>query len=162
MRFAVFASATAAAILVVAILAAGGSAQQPGERTFVLIETGGTFSFVDVPPKAPNRRNPRISAGDMLAITSQLRQGGQRVGNLYAECIAVRRARRFNRARFQCNGSFDLRDGTLALSAVLKGNQENPTIAVIGGTGAYEGARGSVTSRNLSGDRTEDTVHLLP
>jgi hypothetical protein len=32
-----------------------------------------------------------------------------------------------------------------------------PTIAVVGGTAAYEGARGSVTDMN----RVEATVHLL-
>lgn len=43
---------------------------------------------------------------------------------------------------------------------MLKG--EDATIAVVGGTGAYEGARGSITDRDLPRDRTEDTVHLLP
>lgn len=43
---------------------------------------------------------------------------------------------------------------------MLKG--EDATIAVVGGTGAYEGARGSITDRDLPSDRTEDTVHPLP
>jgi hypothetical protein len=36
------------------------------------------------------------------------------------------------------------------------------TIAVVGGTGAYEGARGSITDRDLPHGRTGDTIHLLP
>ena len=47
----------------------------------------------------------------------------------------------------------------LAASAVLRGGA---TIAVVGGTGAYEGARGSITDRELPRGRTEATVHLLP
>jgi hypothetical protein len=46
-----------------------------------------------------------------------------------------------------------------SVSGVLR---ENPPIAVVGGTGAYEGACGSITSRNLPRGRTEDTIHLLP
>ena len=38
----------------------------------------------------------------------------------------------------------------------------NPKIAVVGGNGAYEGARGSITERELPKERTENTVHLLP
>jgi hypothetical protein len=41
----------------------------------------------------------------------------------------------------------------------------NPTnIAIVGGTGAYEGARGSIkaTSRGDNSPYTDDTVHLLP
>ena len=37
-------------------------------------------------------------------------------------------------------------------------------IAIVGGTGAYEGARGSVTSvsRGDNSPYSDDTVHLLP
>ena len=57
-------------------------------------------------------------------------------------------------------GHLRVRDGTLAASAaVIDGN---PKIAVVGGTGAYEGARSSITGRDLPKERTENTVHLLP
>jgi hypothetical protein len=66
----------------------------------------------------------------------------------------------FTRSTLQCNGTYVLREGTLAASAaVINGN---PKIAVVGGTGAYEGARGSITERELPKERTENTVHLLP
>jgi hypothetical protein len=37
-------------------------------------------------------------------------------------------------------------------------------IGILGGTGAYEGARGSIkaVSRGQSSPYTDDTVHLLP
>ena len=71
------------------------------------------------------------------------------------------RGGKFARARSQCNGTYALSDGTLAASAVVRGGQL-PTIAVVGGTGAYEGARGSITDRDLPRGRVEATVHLLP
>ena len=58
------------------------------------------------------------------------------------------------------SSTYALRNGTLAASAVVIRGDAN--IAVVGGTGAYEGARGSITDRDLPRERTEDTVHLLP
>ena len=160
-RVATLAAIAVAATVIAGILTTGGAAQVPGERTFKIIEgSGGTFHLIDNPPKARNRRNPRFSPGDGFVFTSPLfNEANQRIGRLHVHCV-ITRGGPFARARGQCNGTYALRDGTLAVSAVLKG--ENPPIAVVGGTGAYEGARGSITSRDLPRDRTEDTIHLLP
>ena len=121
------------------------------------------FEFRDNPPRTQNRRNPSVSAGDLLLITSRLlNQENSRVGRLDAVCTATGPGRTFNRAHFHCSGTYTLSDGSLALSAAFKGSEENAPIAVVGGTGAYEGAHGSVTSRNLPRDRTESTVHISP
>jgi hypothetical protein len=72
----------------------------------------------------------------------------------------VTRGGKIARASSQCNGTYALRDGTLAANAVIRGGEA--TIALVGGTGAYEGARGSITDRDLPRGRTEATVHLLP
>ena len=148
-RFAILATAAVAATAIAGILTTGGAAQVPGERTFTLIEgSGGTFKFVDNPPKARNPRNPRLSVGDAYLFTSPLfDEANRRIGTLQVYC-AVTRAGRFPRSRSQCNGTYALRDGTLAASALVRGG-ENPTIAVVGGTGAYEGAPGSITDRDL-------------
>ena len=89
---------------------------------------------------------------------------GRRVGRLSAACAVVRGGRTFVQARFQCGATVILRDGTLTVSGAFSGDQrdENVLTAVTGGTGAYEGARGSVSQRNLPGSRTENTIHLLP
>ena len=160
-RLALLAAAAAAAIVIAGILTTSGGAQEPGERTFKIIEgSGGTFGFVDNPPKARNPRNPRLSAGDAFVFTTPLfNEANRRIGTLHVYC-AVTRGGTQRRAASQCNGTYDLRDGSLAASAVLAG--DDATIAVVGGTGAYEGARGSITDRDLPRDRTEDTVHLLP
>lgn len=105
-------------------------------------------------------RNPRFSAGDAFVFTTPLfNEANQRIGTVHVYCT-VTRGGRFARSSSQCNGTFGLRNGTLAASALLKG--EDAKIAIVGGTGAYEGARGSITDRDLPRGRTEDTVHLLP
>jgi hypothetical protein len=160
-RLTLVVAAAAAATALAAVVASSGSASHPGSRTFTLIEAGGNFRFLDGPPRARNQRNPSVSVGDRFIITSRLlNQGNARVGRLDAVCTATGRGRTFNRAHFQCSGTFTLHDGTLALSAAFGGSQNNPPIAVVGGTEAYEGARGSIMSRNLPRDRTEDTVHV--
>jgi hypothetical protein len=149
-----------AATVIPGILTSGGAAQAPGERTFKIIEgSGGTSKFIDNAPKARNPRNPRLSVGDAFAFSEPLfNKANNRIGKLHLYC-AVTRGGKFARASSQCNGTYALRDGTLAVSAVSRGEA---TIAVVGGTGAYEGARGSITDRDLPRSRTEATVHLLP
>ncbi len=164
-RLGLVAIAALAAVILGSVLVASGGAQQPGERTFRLIEQEEGFAFVDNPPRSRgNPRNPRISAGDMSVFTSRVfAEGNRRVGRLLVSCTAVRGGRNFARAYFQCEGTYVLRDGTLAATAAFRGSEgENITIAVVGGTRAYEGARGSIRSRPLPGNRTEATVHLLP
>lgn len=159
-RFAMLATVVVAATVIAGILTTSGGAQQPGERTFKIIEESGTFKFIDTAPKARNPRNPRFSIGDAFVFTSPLRdEANKPIGTLHVYC-AVTRGGNFSRATSQCNATFALRNGTLAASAALKG--EDASIAVVGGTGAYEGARGSITDRDLPRDRTEDTIHLLP
>jgi allene oxide cyclase-like protein len=159
-RQAVILSAALAATVIAGILTTGGAAQVPGERSLKIIEgRAATFKLIDTAPKARNPRNPRLSPGDGFVFTSPLfNEANKRIGTIHVHC-AVTRGGTFGRAGGQCNGTYALRDGTLAVSGVLR---ENPPIAVVGGTGAYEGARGSITSRNLSRGRTEDTIHLLP
>jgi hypothetical protein len=160
-RFAILSTAAVAATVVAAVLTTSGGAQVPGERTFKVIEgSGGTFGFVDNPPKARNRRNLRLSPGDAFAFSTPLfNEANRRIGAVHAQCV-VTRGETERRSASQCNGTFVLRDGTLAASAVLEG--DDSVIAVVGGTGAYEGARGSITDRDLPRNRTEDTIHLLP
>ena len=78
-------------------------------------------------------------------------------------CITVRGGRTFVQASFQCNASIVLKDGTLAGSVAFRGNQrdEDAHTAITGETGAYEGARGSLTQRNRPNGLMENVIHLL-
>jgi len=86
------------------------------------------------------------------------------VGTLSAQCITVRAGRTFVQARFQCNATLTLKDGTIAVNTAFRGNQRDEDVrsAITGGTGAYEGARGSISQRNLPRGLMENTLHLLP
>ena len=163
-RYAV-AGVLAAAIVSAVALTPSGGAQQPSGRTFKLIEQDECSAFGDTGARSRNRRNPRFSGGDLHVFTSRIfNEANVRVGRLYAHCIAVRGGRDFTKSLFRCGGTFVLRDGTIVIDAAFRGNQddEDVQLAVTGGTGAYEGARGSVTVRGLPRDRMENTVHLLP
>jgi hypothetical protein len=64
----------------------------------------------------------------------------------------------------QCAATLRLRDGDIMGAFVFRG-EEPRTVAVTGGTGAYEGARGSITfAEQKIGRRTLDQarIHLLP
>ena len=157
--------AAVAATVVGVVAVTAGQADSPGERTIRLVEKGGSFTFVDNPPTG-NARTRLISAGDFSAGTVQLDdESGKRVGSLQIVCIATVSGKEV-RARFQCNGTVSLADGTLAISALQKrhADQDVTHISVIGGTGAYEGARGSVvqTPRPAAGNVTDDVIHLVP
>ena len=150
---------------VAALLVSASGALEPGERTFKVIEKVGIVALIDLAPKTHNRRNPRISPGDLDVFTTKLfDESDRRVGRTDAHCIAVRAGRSFDRARFHCNGTATFRDGTIAVSVAFGDCQtdEDVRLAITGGTGAYEGARGSVSSRNISDGRLENTFHLLP
>lgn len=161
----VIAATLAAAIIGTTSLASGQAVQQPSGRTFKLIERDASSAFGDTGARAHNRRNPRFSGGDLHVFTSTIfNETNVRIGRLFAHCVAVRGGRDFTKTLFRCGGTFVLRDGTIAVDAAFAGNQddEDVPLAVTGGTGAYEGARGSVQVRGLPRDRMENTVHLLP
>ena len=82
------------------------------------------------------------------------------MGTTHGACVLTRASRR--RAVAQCNATLVLRDGQIAVlgAVVLK---ENFVVPVVGGNGAYAGARGTVTFRNRpTGGLTNVTVRLLP
>ena len=159
------ATASATAVVAVGVVATGGGAQAPGTRTFTLIEqfNPATVGFADTPPRARNRREPNWSRGDGLTFVNTLStEAGQRVGDLYAACTATRPGT-FPKATFLCRGVFAVRDGVLTATAVIRAGQAaGGRWAIDGGTGAYDGARGSAVSVPGQQGRTATTFHLLP
>jgi hypothetical protein len=158
-------------LLVAALAAAVGAfavanvfAGSAGERTIRLVERGGTFGFVDNAPTG-NERTKLISAGDFSAGTVKLYdKSGKRAGSLHVVCVATVSGQEVH-AKFQCNGTVQLADGTLALSALneRRADQDVDHIAVVGGTGAYRGARGNlVATSRPSGNVSDDVIRLLP
>jgi hypothetical protein len=162
-RLAVLAAVAVTASIVAAVLATGGSAQ-PGSRTLTFTERskGETFRFIDLPPRSGLRRGPptRISPGDEFVFgNTLLDSAGRRAGRIEGHCKALRAGRRFERVRFGCFAHARLTGGTLSLTIDLTLIQGPLRGEVTGGSGAYEGANGSFTSR---GERpTVDTFHIV-
>ena len=157
-------AATSGAVLVTAAVLAGtGSAQAPGPRTLKFTEgqRGSTFKFVDNPPRSRGRteRTMTTSMGDVLVFTNPLVNGaGQRSGVLYVNCV-VARGGALDRTFVLCHAVAKLRDGDIAIE-VATGFGDVIRGPIVGGTGAYNGARGTFTARE--GRPTVDTFELLP
>lgn len=158
--------AAVAAVTVAGVVAATGSAQTDPGRTLTLFEDVARESnaFVDNAPHSPARtpgsRRFRLSVGDELVARTPVldRKGGARIGTSYAHAVVVK-GRRFETASLQADVVLALRDGTIAVTG-LAGAAQRP-FAVIGGTGAYEGARGSATEKETDAG-AELTIRLLP
>jgi hypothetical protein len=157
--------AAAAAVAIAVAVAATGSAQTTGGRTVTLFENIARerSTLVDNAPKSPSKnpesRRFRLSAGDELVNRTPIldHKGGARIGTSYAHAVVVN-GRSFGNASLQANIVLALRDGTIALAGIVGATQR--PLAVVGGTGAYEGARGSATEKETGGG-AELTIRLL-
>jgi hypothetical protein len=141
------AALVAAALCVPALAVAAGA---PKSFTFHLVEKQIAFNFVDNPPRQGFNAAPLI--GDQFAFTSDLQtRSGAHAGSLEATCMVARGG---SRASGPCYGVFGLAGGQ------LMGNVTE--VAIVGGTGAYRGATGYVTSvsRGQNSDYTDDTFHI--
>jgi hypothetical protein len=164
-RLVVLAAAAVAAVAAIAVVTGTGGAQAPPGQTITVYEVNSAsrFALIDNPPRS---RRPGASAsvspGDLLTLRIPLVDASnQPAGTLHVLCGATAPGRTVNGATWQCSGTAALKGGELALSVAFKGQASPLAIAVTGGTAAYEGARGSITS--VSGQpRNTDTIHLLP
>lgn len=155
-----------AAVAAVGLAVANGSAQTTAASTLTLFEDVAheNDSLVDNAPKSPSEnpdsRRFRLSPGDELIGRTPVldRRGGKRVGTLYAQAAVVS-GKKFENAVLQAHVVLALSDGSIVLAGLVGGSQR--PFAVLGGTGAYEGARGSSTEKDTNGG-SEVTIHLLP
>jgi hypothetical protein len=145
-----------------------GSAQTPGARTLSFFEAdaGSRFSLVDNAPKSPVRnpesRRFRFSAGDNIVFSNPLldQRGGNRVGVLHGEGTVVR-GRSFANLVLLGTVTFALSDGSQIAGVGTFSLGQTARVAIVGGTGPYEGARGSIVSQEVEGG-SQDTLTLLP
>ena len=121
------------AALAAALLAGGATAQTaPATLELHQLERDARSGFVDNPPRR------RESRGDVFTVGGPVRDaGGRRVGN--AQAVFTQTARRTAHG----GGTFTLADGSIEISGRLGGSGTD-TLAIVGGTGAYAGATGTV------------------
>ncbi len=164
-RATIVAGSVVAALTTGGILAISGGAQQPaGGQTLQLVTKNFRFKAIDVPPRA--RRNAEPSGtGDGFVISAVVTdRAGARRGSFDAKCT-VTRGGRYGRAL--CEGAYALSEGEIFLQARFRFSDEGAVDgALVGGTRAYAGARGTFTSVDRpgekGGDPSDDTLTLLP
>jgi hypothetical protein len=102
------------------------------------------IATVDVPPLARSERSPE-TPGDQVIATSKV--SGAATGARYLVCAAAKRGKSVESALYSCQATYALSNGTIVAAGVAQiGGSAPVTVAVTGGTGAYAGARGMLTS----------------
>jgi hypothetical protein len=138
----------ATAVLAAAVLASTGGAQQQARPTgsleLVGLDREADFRFVDNPPRQGEERDP--SAGDIVTIVQRLRDtSNRRVGVARATFISTG-GRGFNG---HGSATFRVGGGTITVDGIVdeggRGDRSD-TLAITGGTGAYEDAGGTLTT----------------
>jgi len=152
-------ASVALAAAISAGVAGAASTKSGSSVTLHLVEKDATFKFVDNPPAG---KNVPPSAGDQFAFTSDLLEKGKRVGTLDATCTVTKGGKH---AWSTCTGVMALGSGQLAAIALvpLADNARQPDISIVGGTGAYTGATGTLrsVSRGPNSPFSDDTIHLI-
>jgi hypothetical protein len=157
----VLAAAAVAALLISAAAPAAGSGRV---IRFIEVDNERADVFHDAD------RNNRPSFGDSFAGSPVLyawgEEGGRgkRIGHAKIMCSLLKEDGAF------CRGTFFLPGGTVEGQSFLR-LDDKITVAVVGGTGAYAGARGTFTSRQIRDARdadgnfvsiSADVIRLLP
>jgi hypothetical protein len=151
-RTAVGLAAVAALGVAVAIPSVG---QSQTSRTITLDAHTKSVKVVDLPPRG------KSSSGDLIVSISTLRNvDGARVGKGYIACTLTGRARTFESANYECTGTNKLKDGSLTFAGNLRLAARELTVAVTGGTGAYDGAAGQLVNTSTSDTDSRQVVTL--
>jgi hypothetical protein len=140
-----------AALAVGSVGPATGSVSSSGddhERVTVL-STNTEQAFVDV-------GEPDISLGDAFVFTSQLTRHGKTVGHTGVVCTTTS----VQMEEAQCVGTAWFRRGQITVQGLLAGEPEGFELAITGGTGAFEGAGGTLVVRFISDTKERLTFHL--
>jgi hypothetical protein len=123
-------------------IAAPGGAQSPASTSFSLLQRDDRSHFVDAPPRHGEAKPP--SEGDAYLVSNVLLDPvtKARIGRSHAVCQVTVPGRR---AVAICSQTLVTKEGTLALQGAYPLVQERIAFAVVGGTGAYDGAHGTAT-----------------
>ena len=145
--------AAVAALGVAVVIPSVGQSQAP--RTITLDSHTRSVKVVDLPPRG------KSSAGDLVMAISTLRNSeGARVGTEYLDCNLTGRARTFESANYQCSSTQKLRDGTITYAGNIRLSDREVTVAVTGGTGAYDGAGGNLVNTSTGNDDSKQVITL--
>ena len=134
----------AAALATAALMAGAGSAQTPATALHFVSTAQKGAGFM--PHHAP-RPGDRIGFGDRIT--------GDDTGYDRAVCTVV------GRPQLLCTIQVQLSKGTLTVQGMLPQRATKVPVAVTGGTGAYNGARGTALVTDSSSTQTDVDITLL-
>ena len=126
----------------------GGSHGHDRDKVRV-VSTNTEEAFVDVGEEG-------LSLGDSFVFSSDLTKHGQSVGHTGVVCTLTS----VEMEESQCVGTAWLRGSQITVQGLLAGEPEVFKVAITGGTGAYEGAGGTLVVKELSDTRELLTFHL--
>jgi hypothetical protein len=138
-------AAGAAALATATVLAASGSAQAPPSSLHFVSKTQKHVGFF---PKHTLRQGDRLGFGSKIS--------GDDTGFSLAVCTAI------GRQGLLCTLQAQLSKGALTAQGLLPERAHDTPIAITGGTGAYDGARGTALVTDVNQHTTKFTVNLLP
>ena len=128
---------TITGLLAAAVFLAGTATSSSHQSWTLVFDAKQTATnFVDNAPKGE-------SPGDAISFTDTLRQHGTVVGFAEASGTLIDQKRDAN----ELQGTLNLPSGQIMIGGISLGNAATQTFAIVGGTGRYEGARGTASIR---------------
>jgi hypothetical protein len=137
-------AAGAAALATAAVLAASGSAQSAPATLHLVSKSQKGIGFF---PKGRPRPGNMVGFGDKIS--------GDETGFDRGTCVVIGRG-------LLCTVEVQLSKGTLSAQGLVPERSRNHPIAIIGGTGAYDGARGTALVTDVDDTTTTVDVTLKP
>ena len=101
--------------------------------------------------------NPGLSVGDIIVISDDLFQDGEKVGVHGGTCTVVR----IEALLLHCVVTFTLPDGHITAQGLVTPDLAEEQVAVTGGTGAYTTAQGELTVLEEGEGQSRYTFALL-
>ena len=147
------------AVVAAALVLAGCTDDTTGsEETLTFTESNSGSHFATIGDATENHTPP--GSGYTLSIPLQDSDGT--VGEIDAICFATERGPQEPVLSGTCSGTADVPDGQLALNVGGEIDPNDSSGAIVGGTGKYEGAAGTFTSRFGGGETTDTFTITLP
>ena len=148
----------AAAAAATASTAGGSGGSASSHRvTLRLVEKDVVSNFIDNPPRQGTNAPPSI--GDRIAFRSELLTPARNhAGWLDATCTVTAGG---PRGGGPCHAVFSFTSGQLMGITLLRFANDTTHVAIVGGTGVYRGATGTLDSVKRGESEFVDTFHLL-
>jgi hypothetical protein len=106
---------------------------------------------------------PSVGDSDIFSERVFERDGSRQIGRTAARCDITQVSRnsrgRVTNAVMLCVASIKLPHGTISVQGQASWTKTN-TLAIVGGTGAYDRARGEFVVKDVSDTRSEYTFHI--